>query len=230
MAWMRAPLMLALLVACGGGGGDGRDPPGPQDGGATGDGGAGDGGAASRERECEDGADNDGDGDADCADADCAENWTCNLPTAMDFDSRITFDGYTIECEYYGFEVDVDIEDCQANATAALEQVTSGRLCESCDRTYAGSFSYTTETCSALIGVPAPTRAEYGFVFVDPRTRELWTPDSAGVWAYTETLSSTDGRTFRLQGAEDIWEDPDDCDNGMQNLGRLSVNLTWTDR
>ncbi len=230
-----APLL--LLLACGDKDtGDG--PPGPQDGGSTGDGGGAgdgggggdDGGAVPVEGDCEDGADNDADGLADCLDSDCVDSWNCNLPATIDFSSQVFFDGNTIECEVWGIDVDVDIEDCQANATTELRWVESGPTCPTCDRTYSGVFTYSVETCSALIGVPAPTRVDYGFVFVDPRTRELWSPDTAGTWVYVDTLGSADGRTFGLTGSEPILDDPDDCDNGTQNLGTLNVDLQWVDR
>lgn len=222
---------LMLLIACGDkAGGDG--PPGPQDGGASGDGGSvEDGGSAVPiESDCEDGADNDADGLADCLDSDCVANWNCNLPRSIDFSSQVFFDGNTIECEVWGIDVDVDIEDCQANATTSLVRMKAGPTCPTCDHSFSGDFAYTVETCSALIGVPAPTRVDYGFVFLDPLTRELWAPDTIGTWQYIDTLSSTDGRTFALRGSESILDDPDDCDNGTQNLGTLLVDLQWTDR
>lgn len=226
------PLAMLLVIACGDKA-DGDGPPGPQDGGSSdggGDAGGGDGGAIPVESDCEDGTDDDGDGLADCEDSDCAENWTCNLPDNLDFSSKVFFDGNTIECEVWGVEVDVDIEDCRADSTASLRLVETGPTCPTCDRTYSGPLTYTTETCSALIGVAAPTRVDYGFVFLDPRTRELWSPDEAGTWTLVDTMISTDGITFALSGAEPIMDDPDDCDNGMQNLGTLSVDLSWTDR
>ncbi|MCK6506835.1 hypothetical protein L6R53_26265 [Myxococcota bacterium] len=231
-----ALVALSLLLACGDKD-DGGGPPGPQDDTGGGDGGAdggagGDGGnqVPSNETDCEDGRDEDQDGAADCEDSDCASHWRCALPEQMDFRSDVFFDGYTIECEAWGIEVDVDIEDCVADAVSALRLVTTGRLCESCERTYEGTLTYNQDTCSALLETVPPTRAEYGFNFLDANTRELWSPDEMGTWQMVDRLVSTDGVTWTLAGTEEIWADPEDCDNGNQNLGLLSVTLTWRDR
>lgn len=232
-------LALALLLpACGdkdggddtGGAGDG----GAGDGGdGGGDGGGGDGGVTGppeNETDCQDGADEDEDGLADCLDSDCAAEWFCSLPDRIDFRSTVFFDGYTIECEKWGIEFDYDVEDCRADAVSNLTLVEKGRVCAECDRTYQGTLTYNEDSCSALLETTAPTRAEYGFVFLDARTRELWSPDEVGTWTFVERLSSTDGLVWQMSGAEEMWANPDECDNGDQNLGLLTVDLSWTDR
>lgn len=228
-----ALVALSLLLACGDKD-DGDGPSGAQDDtGGVGDGGAGgDGGGQipSNETDCEDGRDEDQDGTADCEDSDCATFWRCALPDTMDFRSDVYFDGYTIECEAWGIEVDVDIEDCVADAVSNLTLVTTGRRCESCERTYEGELTYNQDSCSALLETPAPTRGEYGFNFLDANTRELWSPDETGTWLFVDRLVSTDGVNWVLAGTEEIWADPEDCDNGNQNLGLLSVTLSWRDR
>lgn len=230
-------LSLALLLgACGeddGGGG----PPGPADdtggadGGATGDGGGGDGGGPSTEQDCTDGVDEDGDGAADCLDSDCADAWQCKLPERLDFHSVFDFRGNTIECEVWGIEVDVDIDDCRTDTSAVLALVKGGpQACPQCDRTYRGNLVYAEDSCSDLLETAPPVDAAYGYIFVDEFNRELWAPDDTGAWIYLETLSSDNGRRWELGGSEAIWADPDDCDNGDQNLGTLTVTLSWLDQ
>jgi hypothetical protein len=226
---MRAivPLFI-LLAACTGGDGGDTERPRP---GEHGDGGAGDGGdEPGAESDCTDGTDDDGDGDTDCADSDCADVFECTWPDAVDHTSRFQFDGNTIECQVWGVDVDYDVPDCLTTLTAELSLLEGPQACPDCDRTFAGDLNYTQDSCSELLGTTLPPSAAFGFVFVSASQRELWGQDEAGAWAFTSLVDSTDGRTWELVASEAVYDDPEDCDNGMQNLGTLTLTVAFVDR
>ena len=127
-------------------------------------------------------------------------------------------------------DVDVDVDDCHADAVGTLKLMDSGNLCPGCDRSYYGGLSYTTDNCSDLMGTPLPVDAIYGYVFVDANTRELWSADETGAWVMVDTITSKDGHRWAMSGADEVWADPPDCDNGNQNIGRLSLSLSLDDR
>ena len=113
-----------------------------------------------------------------------------------------------------------------------LDWIEGGpQTCPDCDRTYRGALTYSTDTCSELLGESLPVDAIYGFVFLDEYNRELWAPDTTtGKWYFIERLTSDNGRQWLINGSDAIIMDPEDCDNGNQNLGTLTITLTWVDR
>lgn len=239
LRWLPA-LTALLLVACDGDlydGGD-KNPPGPQDEGSDSgsasdggtDGGSDDGTSGpTTEQDCENGADEDGDGDIDCADADCADAWNCNLPDAMQYRGLIDFRGNTIECEAFGIEFDYDVDDCQTDASGRLTRIQDARACTECDRTYYGSLSYAVDSCSDMLETDPVPDALFGFVFLSETERELYSQDPTdGTWYFIETITRTKGE-WRISGSDAVWADPDDCDNGDQNLGTLTITTSFKD-
>lgn len=207
---------------------------GVEDGGSStsGDGGSssGDGGSTgpTSESDCEDGVDEDSDGVTDCEDPDCASFWACDLPDAVDYHTFFEFRGNTIECEWIGIEYDVDIDDCSTEASGRLNMLEGPQACPDCDRSYSGPITYGTDTCSELLGVAQAPDASFGLVFLAEDQRELWAPDEAGAWFPLVTLTRQD-KLWTNTTSEDIWADPEDCDNGDQNLGNLTVTVDFRD-
>jgi hypothetical protein len=230
---MRTLLPLAFALAVVGCGDESEDTDRPT-GGDHGDGGAGDAGSGDggtpTEGDCTDGVDDDDDGKADCLDPDCAEVFECTWPDALDHTSRFQFDGNTIECQVWGVDVDYDVPDCTTALTASLTELTGAQACQSCDRSYSGAFTYTQDTCSELLGTTLPQSGAFGFVFVSETQRELWGQDEAGQWAFSSLVDSTDGRNWELTASEAVYDDPEDCDNGTQNLGTLTLTVAFVDQ
>ena len=227
---VRAALLSSLLLAaCGDEDGGDTDRPQPGDhgdGGADGDG--GDAGSTS-ESDCEDGADDDGDGLTDCEDDDCADAFVCSWPDAISYFSRVDFSGNTIECEVAGFEIDVDVPDCATVTTSTMIIDESAAACAQCDRTFSGTLNYSEDSCSELLETTPPTSASVGLVFVSETTRELWGVNDAGQWEMAAAINIDDDGMWELAGGEQVWDDPDDCDNGNQHLGDLTVVVSFKD-
>ncbi|MCB9777560.1 MAG: hypothetical protein H6742_03265 [Alphaproteobacteria bacterium] len=228
-------LAAALLAGCTGDtyGGKDKNPPGPQDNGADdsgGDGGSDDGGGGpTTEQDCDDGLDEDSDGSADCLDADCASAWNCNLPEGIEYRGQIDFRGNTIECEAFGIEFDVDVDDCQTDASSNLRWIQDARACPECDRTYFGTLSYAVDSCSEMLETTPATEALFAFVFLSETERELYSQDpTSGTWYYLDTMTRAEGR-WTLSGSDSVIADPDDCDNGDQNLGTLTITTSFRD-
>ena len=180
----------------------------------------------STEQDCTDGEDADQDGLTDCADPDCAAEFQCTWPEAMDHRTLVQFVGNEIECKYAGFPFDYDVPDCTTDFSGMLSEAEG---CAGCDRTYEGPFTYAKEECTELVGGgEVPTSGAYGFVFISEDRRELWTQDE-GAWVPASELTRQ-GDEWLLTVSEDIIDDPEDCDNGPQNLGRLTVTLSFKDK
>ena len=64
-----------------------------------------------------------------------------------------------------------------------MTEVTDPALqCPTCDRTYFGTLSYTTNTCADVIGGEYPAEAYIGFVFTSPTEWSLYGEDDTGGW------------------------------------------------
>ena len=180
VAMSRTVLMLLLslvfVAACGptrggGGGGDDDDSAGDDDDDDDDDAAGDDDDAVpDTETDCDDGVDEDADGATDCADDDCAEVAPCFWPDAIDHAGDFDFDGWEIECDV-GFPIDVDVDDCQTAYTSLMTESTG---CDVCDRTYAGTFAYSVDSCAELIGEDSPSSGSFGFVFHSPTQWEIY--------------------------------------------------------
>ncbi len=239
MTASRLPILALLLtLACGDKDDHSHDDTGVSesdgDGGAgdggAGDGGSGDGGSTTptSESDCEDGIDEDEDGATDCEDSDCADHWRCNLPDALQYSTVVDFRGNTIECEWVGIEYDVDIDDCYSAGGGTLTQIDTEQACPKCDRTYKGPLNWPQDSCSDFLETPMPADATFGFVFISETQRELWVPDDVWNW-YPLAILDDNAGVYGDSSSEDIIADPDDCDNGDQNLGTLTLTLQFTD-
>lgn len=213
----------------GGSGGDGGAD-GDEDGGADGAGtdggdGAGDGGddgGLPPESDCDDGVDNDEDGAPDCSDDDCADVAPCWWPDAMQHEGSFVFRGNRVTCETWLGDFDEQVDNCETRYTSTLTPVASGG-CPTCDRTYAGTLSYSTNTCASVVGGTYPATAEIGFVFLSPTSWEVYGADESGGWTGTGLIYS--GGRFGFETAEPLYVDTGDCDNDPLNAGTLTV--TW---
>ena len=183
------------------------------------------------ESECNDGADNDDDGAIDCDDSDCADAFECNWPDAMNHDTQMDFAGRTIECKFAGISIPYDVEDCQTRFTAALTYDPNETGCTSCDRVYKGPLNWLNDSCSELLGEtgPKPEVTEYGIEFVSETERRLYVNDATTGWTSTVTLT-LNGTSWENITEVPIEEDIDDCNNGVQYLGDLTVRVGFTDQ
>ena len=180
------------------------------------------------ELECRDGADDDGDGDIDCDDADCADDWVCNLPDALNHETITTFTGRTIECKLVGVPFDYDVPDCVTDFTADLTVDLADTSCEPCDRVYKGPLTWGNDSCSELLGEdgPKPESTEYGLAFRSETDWMLYVNDPAAGWVEAVPLENIDGRWVNVTEFE-VREDIEECANGEQYLGDLRVEILF---
>ena len=183
------------------------------------------------ETACNDGMDNDEDGAVDCADSDCAAAFECNWPDALGHETQMDFAGRTIECKFAGISIPYDVDDCQTRFTAELTHDPDETGCEACDRVYKGPLTWVNDSCSELLGEngPKPDTTEYGVEFISETERVLYVNDATTGWSPTVTLVQN-GSTWENVTEVPIEEDIDDCNNGVQYLGDLTVNIRFTDQ
>jgi hypothetical protein len=207
------------------GGADGGD-----GGGGGGDGGGGDGGGDPEpETSCDDGVDDDLDGATDCDDSDCAEVAPCWWPATLQHQGAFDFDGYTVTCETFFGDFDEDVPDCSTRYEATLVEVTDpAEACPTCDRTYYGTLTYTTDSCGDILGSgDYPTEAYFGFVFHDADRWTLYGEDDAGSWATGVDLTVSGG-SYSFTHLEPIYVDTGECDNDPLLAGELAVTWAFT--
>ena len=221
MRWLMPLALLVGLSACGEKGTDDTA-------GATTDSGSPD--APDPEADCDDGADNDGDGATDCDDSDCAAAFECTYPDAIGHTTAVEFDGYEVECETWLGTFDEQIDDCATLFSIPLTVATSGDLCAECDLTFTGPITYDFDDCDELTGDSTrPTEGWFGFVFIDENSRELWSQDESGAWAYAVTMKRS-GKEWTFAEGGEVVEDVDECDNSPLTLGMLTVTMTFIDQ
>ena len=122
------------------------------------------------------------------------------------------------------------MDDCAVEFTASLAPIVTGNLCEPCDRTYQGSIDWIRETCNELLGNEGdlPTEATFGFRFISETSREVWGQNADQEWTKVADLGLEDG-TWVSTTTSEIREDIEDCNNGVQYLGDLTITLSFTD-
>jgi len=222
------PLMCCLsLIACDGGTSTTKDSGGTDTSGNTD---TDETNTPDPETDCGDGIDNDEDGLADCLDDDCAAEFSCTWPDTIGHRTQFNFDGYEVECDLGIFDKEFTVDDCVTDIRAQLSVATDGDLCTDCDRTYAGTFNYETDTCTEPEDMgDRPTEGRFGFVFVSETERELWALNDAGAWEYAITMPLKDGRWSHTDAGEIEYE-YDDCRNSPLTVGNLAVTLSFTDQ
>ena len=174
---------------------------------------------------CDDGVDNDEDGLFDCDDSDCVATNYCQWPFTIQHTFVSDFKGRTIECKWNGIKVDVDVEDCRTAFTSTLTHATDDE-CPQCNRTFHGAFSYSEDSCPN----PETRPAEGWFGFVFPGNKwVLFTKDEAGAWQEAVDLAKDDQGGYSFQSTTPVNLDNEECDNGSQYVGDLTVKLIYTD-
>ena len=231
-------LSLGLLTACpsgrGGGGGDGDD----DDNGADDDDVADDDDGADdddtvpdTETSCDDGLDEDEDGLMDCEDPDCADVAPCNWPEALDHVGTVFFDGWEIEC-VFGVPFDYQVDDCATDYTSPLGTTLTVDRCEACDRTFEGPFTYSVDTCTELLpdASDPPDSGAFGMVFTSATEWEVFSINGeTGLWESVGIATDDGSGTFVYQTEAVISGDPEECNNGEQDLGNLVVTLSFSE-
>lgn len=198
--------------------------------GGSGDGGSGDGGTTEEpdpETECDDGLDNDEDGATDCDDTDCAEFEPCTWPTSMAHTGIWDFAANAdAECETFIGNFDIDINSCLVDYSATLTEVTdSANQCPTCDRTFYGTFTYNTDTCSGALGFTPPTDAYFGFIFDSDSEWRLVGRSDTGEWEAEVAVPVAGGQgTFSTTEAINVEDDR--CDNTIF-AGDLTISWTF---
>ena len=182
------------------------------------------------ETDCNDGLDNDEDGAMDCDDSDCAEAFSCTWPDALDHETEMLFDGRTIECEIFGTAFDYDVDDCETRFSADLTYDETDDTCSECDRVYKGPLTWEQDSCSELLGEdgPKPETTEYGLKFVSETLRTVYVNDPNTGWTKAVDLVQ-EGEQWQNVTSVEIREDVDECNNGVQYLGDLTVTSLFTD-
>ncbi len=151
-------------------------------------------------------------------------------PSTMDHRTEITFTGNEIECKIGVIPVPYQVPDCTTTVTAPITTLESGDVCDACDRTYHGPFTYLEDTCSELAGNEDPaTEGSFGFKFNSDTARELWGKNEEMVWEKSLDLVQDVSGTWTGTVTDDLILDPPDCNNGEQNLGTFEVTVFFTD-
>ena len=166
---------------------------------------------ADPETECEDGQDNDNDNLIDCADPDCQGVFVCTWPSQMQHQARFEF-----------FSDSVWLEDCETRFESLLVKTTQGDVCTTCDRSYAGQYQYSVNTCADLLeagGVDLPEEGMYGLIFVSEYEREIFTRNTEGVWESVGTALLDDGVGHYILSRHD----------DVESFGVLNTELVFTD-
>ena len=175
---------------------------------------------------CDDGLDNDEDGLADCLDSDCESTNYCQWPFTLSHTSIVNFAGREIECKYAGFPVDYDVPSCRTVLTSTMT-VSPDKECPQCNRTFYGQFTYTEDSCEG--GGVRPTDGYYGLIFAENKW-VLFTENDAGEWVEAVDLSADDQGGFSFTSAsEPVWLDSEECDNGNQHVGDITLTLAFKD-
>ncbi len=200
----RALLLAVLLAACSGGFQAGRDTAAGSTTGTT---------PPPPETACDDGLDNDLDGLADCEDADCAAEFHCTWPDAMEHQGQLAI-RWENGAEWL-------YDDCRVVFSGTLQRVDEPDACPDCDRTFTGPLTYAKDTCSTQLGQAPPAEATYGVLFVDESTRRIFIPDAKGWVELGEAVDDGKG-TYRLARLDDVIEQGTD-------YGDLTTNLAFTD-
>ena len=163
----------------------------------------------------------------DCSNPACVAEPSCSFPDVMTQTSDLVFTGREIECALGPVTVPFDVPNCATRFTVSMTRRTEGNVCPDCDATYEGTILYSEDTCSDLIGTEAPADGAWGFIALSATERELWL-EEGGVWVASEVLDLTDG-SYRFAVTEAVNQDPPDCNNGVQYVGDISVDVGFTD-
>ena len=181
------------------------------------------------EQICDDGVDNDGDGLSDCEDADCEAEVHCQWPTSVEHTTVFDFAGKTIQCEVWGTVIPYEIDDCETVMTSTMTQVDDGDICEQCNRTFEGQFSYPKDECADLVAGERPTEGRFGLVFAENKW-VLFSKNESGEWVESVDLQPDGSGTYSYATTEAVEEDmQEDCKTGVQHLGDLTVTLSFAE-
>ncbi len=166
---------------------------------------------ADPETACDDGLDNDSDTLTDCDDPDCAAAAACSYPAAMTLDIALYFDASSL-AEMAGQG------DCNAEVSISVAEAT-GPGCDSCNKTYSGSYSYGVDTCP---DAERPAEGSYSFVFTSDTQRDVYVLDAEGAWALLGTAIGSNG-VFTLTRADPV-------DYEGYDAGTMNTTVTITDQ
>jgi hypothetical protein len=151
-------------------------------------------------------------------------------PDEMDHRTEITFKGNEIQCKLGPIPVPYQVPDCVTTLTSRITTLESGDLCEACDRTYHGPFDYLEDTCSRFAGTGEPAKeGSFGFKFPSETLREMWGKNEQMMWEKSLDLSKDAAGTWSGSVADELVMDPEDCNNGEQNLGSFEITVFFSD-
>ena len=103
-------------------------------------------------------------------------------------------------------------------------------VCAACDATFEGSLNYSTDSCADLIDQSSPTSTGFGFVFTSTNSWQFFARNAeTGQWESGGVATNDGSGTYSFSASDVISGDPDDCDNGDQDLGNLTLTLTFSD-
>jgi hypothetical protein len=151
-------------------------------------------------------------------------------PNTMDHRTEVKFTGHEIECKFGFIPVPYQVPDCATTMTTTITTKESGDVCNACDGTYHGPFTYLEDTCSELAGDEAPaTEGSFGFQFNSETARELWGQNEELTWEKSMDLAKDASGAWTGTVTDDLILDSPDCNNGVQNLGTFKVTVFFTD-
>jgi hypothetical protein len=128
------------------------------------------------ETDCGDGVDNDGDSAIDCDDKDCAAAPECNQPAQLDVTVTLDYEASFL-AELAGYE------DC-ITVILSLMDPMPGHTCTQCDDVYAGPYTYQQDTCPQDPASPRPTEGNFGLIFTDGNSWDVYGDDGTGTGNY----------------------------------------------
>jgi hypothetical protein len=141
----------------------------------------------------------------------------------------VVFNGADIQCEVVGIPFDFDVDDCQTLYSSPLGDPTTVPSCASCDRTFEGPNTYSTDSCADLINQPSPTSGAFGFIFTSASEWEFFARDEdTGIWGSGGFAVNDGSGTFTFSASDSITGSPEDCDWPVdQTLGEITLTLTF---
>lgn len=169
------------------------------------------------ETDCLDQVDNDSDGLVDCEDDDCTDvTEECAWPTELGHSTSLSFD-FDDWVEMLGQS------DCVTEFTSDLSSdIYLAHNCTDCDLVYAGTFTYTADTCPDDPDNPRPTSGTFGISFGGDVSGdwEVFTDDGTDTWS-SVGVAVSDGTSRTLQRTDPV-DVPDYGD-----VGDLTTTLVF---
>lgn len=113
--------------------------------------------------------------------------------------------------------------DCGAIVHAELDAFDVPDACPGCDQGYTGSLEYEMETCSAQVGMSAPSSASFGMIAWGDDW-EVFGEEPPGMWTRVARTRLEEDGSRVLERTETVFVDGP---IGQVNAGQLRATMTF---